>query len=123
MRSSIRDLLGALAVLVASAAGLFALTPVPWWVALIAGVFLGASVLLVDVSLFDRPVKRESRLGHWTMALLILVAITTALVLSFLAGGEYKREIGRYAFIVTNSSGPLTSIKSLPFEGEETRLS
>ena len=120
MRSSIRDILGALAVLVASVVGLVAVTPVPWWVALMAGTLLGALLLLVDVSIFDRPVKRKSQLGFWTIATLILVAGASALSLAFVAGHEYQLGPERYAFLVTNSSGPLTSMKSVPLEGAET---
>jgi peptidoglycan/LPS O-acetylase OafA/YrhL len=115
-RQSLRDLLVALAVAVGTATGLVTLTPLPWQIALFSATFLATLALLGDILAFDRPVAQRSRIGSPAIATLGALTIVSALAISFFVGREMRSGPTQYPFVVTNSSGVYTVVKSVPYE-------
>lgn len=112
--------LGALLAAVLAASGLVGMTPAPWALALPSSLALGALGLLVCVLLFKSPAAPDTREGRWTIAIAGTLLVASALALAGMVGYELRSEPTQYRFLVTNTGGIYTPVKSVPDERAQT---
>lgn len=105
----------------AVAAGLISLVGLPWPVSLSTSLLLGTCALIVDTVVFGRPAPITSPPGRRLVQYLGVLAGLTALSLAFFVG-QWSAQLSqpiRYQFIVANSVGYNTPIRSLPSDGAD----
>jgi len=118
VRDAIITFIGAVAV----AAGLIGLLGWPWTISIPVSLCLASIALLMDSYFFGRPMPisdpRGRRLSRILWGCVLVFALTTAFFVGSSSTGWFRPV--RYQFIVTNSDGTVTIIKSVPVEGAQS---